>query len=300
MATPQLHRRWVLLGGWKTHWCPWDAAPTPHCTRMCTVASLGDSSFWFSRAVAAGVSWGAPCAHKASMAPAAAPPPCWGCPRSLTCLVCFAVLGWSRHRPLGHLSPPTPSLLLLDQVGPWATVPCLPAPPRYHRNGLPNATVTIAVVWGAALPAPAQLPHTVTQQSQYCAIPSGQTCPPSSAGRHWDPHRLSHDILLSPAHHMDRHPKPIGVTSTLASAPPPSFGAGNEEPKSPSPSLHSQCFLPNKADSFPPRNIFPVVLCCSLKPSSHPPLVQHRAASIHQHAQALGGCNTQCSEDVVR
>lgn len=146
MATPQLHRRWVLLGGWKTHWCPWDAAPTPHCTRMCTVASLGDSSFWFSRAVAAGVSWGAPCAHKASMAPAAAPPPCWGCPRSLTCLVCFAVLGWSRHRPLGHLSPPTPSLLLLDQVGPWATVPCLPAPPTpqewasqchcHHRCGV--------------------------------------------------------------------------------------------------------------------------------------------------------------------
>lgn len=42
-------------------------------------------------------------------------------PGTLTCLFYFAVLGWSHHRVLGQLSPPTQSLLRPDQVGPWPT-----------------------------------------------------------------------------------------------------------------------------------------------------------------------------------
>lgn len=137
MATPQLHRRWVLLGGWKTHWCPWDAAPTAHCTRMCTVASLGDSSFWFSRAVAAGVSWGAPCAHKASMAPAAAPPPCWGCPKEphVPCLFCSAGM-----EPPQAPRPPQPTHPLTAAAGPGRTLgySSLPtSPPDTTGMGFP-------------------------------------------------------------------------------------------------------------------------------------------------------------------
>lgn len=247
-------------------------------------------------AVAAGVSWGAPCAHKASMAPAAAPPPCRGCPRSLTCLVCFAVLGWSHHRPLGHLSPPTPSLLLLDQVGPCLpAVPCLPATPTPHEGASQRHCHRGCGV-GCCRARSSPAPTFCNAAEPILATFWGQACPASSAGTHWDPHLLSYGIVLSPAHHKDRHPKPTGVTSALAPAA-PSFGAGNEEePKSPSPSQRCQCLF----NSFPPRNILPMVLCCSLKPSAHPPLVPHRAGSIHQRTRALGGHNTERSEDVVR
>lgn len=228
--TLSLQRRNNLEKPWQPHsstgggccsvggrqWCPWDAAPTSMCIGMCTAASMGDSSFWFGRAVAAGVSWGAPCAHKASMAPAATPPPHWGCPRSLMCLVCFAVLGWSCHRPLGHLSPPTPSLLLLDQVGPWATVPCLPAPTtpqEWASQGHCRYCCGVGCCLARSSPPP---PYCNTAEPMLGHLSGGKPCPPSSAGRHWDPHLLSHGILLFPALHMDRHPKPIGVTSVLA------------------------------------------------------------------------------------
>lgn len=237
MATPPLHRQWVLLGGWKTPVPMGCSTHIPSCTGICTVASLSDSSFWLSRAVAAGFSWGASCAHKASMALAATRPPHWGCPRSLTCLVCFAVLGWSRHSPLGHLSPPTPSLLLLDQVGPWATVPCLPATLMPQEWASQRHSHQCCGVGCRAFPDPAQLPHTVTQ-SQYWATSLGanlpsQLCrealgPPSPFSWHlalpspshgqtlqarWS--HLSSGIFIPPSlgQEMRRNPSPLPIST---------------------------------------------------------------------------------------
>lgn len=122
--------RWRGAAGWvegrasaRGMWCP-----CPQGTGMHTVASLGYSSVWLSRAAAAGGLSGRRCP------PRGVPwsqqlPPCHsqGFPRTLMRLFYFAVLGWSRGGALGQLSPPIPSLLLPDQVRPWAAVPCPPA-----------------------------------------------------------------------------------------------------------------------------------------------------------------------------
>lgn len=115
-------------GGDGTCHCPWDAEPTSPGHRD---AHGGLAGLQFGL-----VLQGCGCRGLlgCSMFPQGTPwpqQPClchgWGFPRTLTCLFCFAVLGWSRRGALGQLSPPTPSLLPPDQVGPWAAVPCPPA-----------------------------------------------------------------------------------------------------------------------------------------------------------------------------
>lgn len=127
MATSQLHRQWVPLGGWKTLVPVGCSAHTPSA-QGCTHAGCQFFGWQFFL-----VQQGCGCRgllrvlHALTRCPWPQQPHLHhaeGCPRSLMCLVCFTALGWSHHRPLGHLSPRTPSLLLLDQVGPWATVPC--------------------------------------------------------------------------------------------------------------------------------------------------------------------------------
>lgn len=252
--------------------CLWDAVPTSPGHRG---AHGGLAGLWFGLAQEGcscrGLS-GCSISHQGTPWPQQ-PPLCHGqgFPGILTCLFYFAVLGWSHRGALGQFSPPIPSLLLLDQVGPWAAIPC------------PLATLT---PWGWAsqhccwhhctvgccIPGSGPGPkHCNAAGLMLSHFYEGKPAPPA-------PETLgspSPGTKLSPAHSRDRHPNPIGFTSAPASVPhpwlwgEPGLYPGNKgEPKSPSPSLHSQYCLPNKVYSFPPRNTFPVVLCCCLKPNA--------------------------------
>lgn len=233
MATPQLHRQWVLLGGWKTL-VPMECSTHIPGAQGCTqwprwvTALFGSAGLWLQ-----GSLWGAPCGCKASMAPAATPPPHWGCPRSLTCLVCFAALGWSHYRPLGHLSPPTPSLMLLDQVGPWATIPCLPATP-IPQEWASQSHCHHCCGTGCCLARSSSAPTCCNMEEPILGhLFRGKPALPALQGGTGTPISF---LMASCS------PQPITWTDTtrplespqLWHLHPPSFGAGNEEePKSP-------------------------------------------------------------------
>lgn len=247
--------------------------PSPQGTGVHTVASLGYGLVWLSRAAAVGVSRDARSPHQGTPWPQQ--PPLYhgqSFPGILTCLFYFAVLGWSHRGALGQFSPPTPSLLLPDQVGPWAAIPCPLAaltPWGWASQHCCWQHCTVGCCLPRSGPAPKHC-NAAGLMLSHCY--KGKPAPPApkTLGSPSPP-----GTKLSPAHSRDRHPNPIGFTSAPTSVPhpwlwgEPGLYPGNKgEPKSPSPSLHSQYCLPNKVYSFPPRNTFPVVLCCCLKPNA--------------------------------
>lgn len=132
LGSPHCHGLTRLCGQWgaavvggRACQCLWDAVPTSPGHRC---AHGGLAGLWFGLAQQGcscrGLS-GCSISHQGTPWPQQ-PPLCHGqgFPGILTCLFYFAVLGWSHCGALGQFSPPIPSLLLLDQVGPRAAIPC--------------------------------------------------------------------------------------------------------------------------------------------------------------------------------
>lgn len=180
---------------------------------------------------------GAQCPPKARHGPGSHPSAMAGGPGTLTHLFYFAVLGWSRRGALGQLSPPTPSPLPPDQVGPQAAPPPAASTPG---DGLSDAAVGIR---GCCPPDPAQLPSTVSSGAD--AEPSlwGQTCPPGpgSTGIPISSQYQGLPLAQTPPPHC-------GFTAALVSVP-PGFRVtqGFILVTRRGPSLRGRFLLPNKA-----------------------------------------------------
>lgn len=122
---------------------------------------------------------GAPCPPRAPRGPSSHPSAIAGGPGTLTGLFYFAVLGWSRRGALGQLSPPTPSLLPLDQVGAPA------APPTSHLGTRARASQSRCRRrrgGGCCPPGPAQLLSVASSGADAGPPLWGQTRPVSPAG----------------------------------------------------------------------------------------------------------------------
>lgn len=209
--------------------------PHPQCTGTCTVASLSDSSFLVQQGCGCRGLLRCSMCSQGIHSPGSHTSTTLGVPQEphVPCLFCSAGM-----EPPQAPRPPQPTHPLTAAAGPGRTLDysSLPtSPPDATGMGFP--TPLSPTLWRGGQSLPRSSSHILKHSRANAGPPLwGQTCPPSSAGKHWDPHLLSHGILLFPAHHMDRHPKPAGVNLSSGICN-PQLGAGNEEEPKPLPYL---------------------------------------------------------------
>lgn len=233
MATPELHRRWVLRGGWKTP-VPMGCSAHVPCTGMCTVASLSDSSFLVQRGCGCRGLLGCSMCSQGIHGPGSHRSTTPGVPQEphTPCLFCSAGM-----EPPQAPRPPQPTHPLTAAAGPGRTLDYSSLPSSHpDAAGMGFPMPLSPTLWRGVqtLPRSSAAPtHCDTAEPMLGHLSGGKLPLPALQGSTGTPISFLMASCSSRPITWTDTPSPLESTSALAPAPPQPGAGSEEEPRTP-------------------------------------------------------------------